>query len=254
MAKKRQAKGIDMIGKIPALKMTQYYRDGEIVTRKSYSKSRSGNSRNQFIQQQRQRHSVALWKEMPFLEPRFIQLKMKYPRFISLANKLTVVYLPKSRVEVEGSLLIPGIPVSDGPLPTIGQQLGELPLLSPSDSSPRAGEQQGTPALITDFKTANLRPYEVYALFTAEQQVGRRDVPKVAFSVREVRQEEFVTVDGCVALVGEEFANEMRGWALVRLGTKGCSSQGIVTRCSYYEHYTTEEALQKAAKSYGGLK
>ena len=239
MAKKQQAKGVDIIGKIPALKITQYYRDGEIVTRKSYSKKRSGNTLKQFNQQQRQRHSIALWKERPLLEARFIQLKMKDPRFISLANKLTVVYMPKSRVEVEGSLLIPGIPVSDGPLPTIGQQLGEV---------------NGTPALITDFKAANLRPYEVYVLYTAEQQVGRRDVPLVAFSVREVRQEEFVTVDGCVALVGEEFANEMRGWALVRLGTKGCSSQGIVTRCTYYERYTTEEALQEAAKSYGGLK
>lgn len=147
--------------------------------------------------------------------------------------------MPKNKVEVEGSLLIPGIPVSEGPLPTIGEQLGEV---------------NGAPALITDFKTANLRPYEVYVLYTAEQQFGRRDVPRVAFSVREVRQEEIVSVDGCVALVGDEFANEMKGWALVRLGTKGCSPQGIVTRCTYYERFTTEEALQAAAKSYGGLK
>ena len=31
------------------------------------------------------------------------------------------------------------------------------------------------------------------------------------------------------------------------------SLQGIVTRCTYYERYTTDEALQKAAESYGGL-
>ena len=239
MAKKRQAKGIEFLGNIPSLKITQYDRDGEIVTRKSYSRSRSGNSRKQFIQQQRQRHSIALWKELPLLEPKFTQLKIKYQRFISLVNKLTVVYMPKNKVEVEGSLLIPGIPVSDGSLPPIGQQLGEV---------------NGTPALITDFKTTDLRPYEVYVLFTAEQLFGRRDVPRVAFSVREVGREEFVSVDGSVALAGEEFSNEMRGWALVRLGTKGCSSQGIVTRCTYYERYTTEEALQEAAKSYGGLK
>lgn len=239
MAKKQQAKGVDIIGKIPALKITQYYRDGEIVTRKSYSKSRSGNTRKQFIQQQRQRHSVALWKEMPLLGPKYTSLKIKYHQFLSLANKLTAVYMPKNKVEVEGSLLIPGIPVSDGSLPPIGQQLGEV---------------DGTPALITDFKTADLRSYEVYVLFTAEQQFGRREVPRVAFSVREVGREEFVSIDGCVALVGEEFANEMRGWALVRLGTHSCSSQGIVSRCTYYERYTTEEALREAAKSYGGLK
>ena len=31
------------------------------------------------------------------------------------------------------------------------------------------------------------------------------------------------------------------------------SRQRVVTRCTYYERYTTEEALQAAAKSYGGL-
>ena len=31
------------------------------------------------------------------------------------------------------------------------------------------------------------------------------------------------------------------------------SRQRVVTNCTYYERYTTEEALQAAAKSYGGL-
>ena len=51
-----------------------------------------------------------------------------------------------------------------------------------------------------------------------------------------------------------DFADKMKGWALVRLRGKNCSSQGIVTRCKVYEQYTTEEALEEAAKSYGGLK
>ena len=32
-----------------------------------------------------------------------------------------------------------------------------------------------------------------------------------------------------------------------------CSPQGIVTHCTFYEQYTTEEALENAADSYGGL-
>ena len=32
------------------------------------------------------------------------------------------------------------------------------------------------------------------------------------------------------------------------------AERGIVTQCTYYERYTTEEALQATAKSYGGLK
>ena len=61
-------------------------------------------------------------------------------------------------------------------------------------------------------------------------------------------------VDGCLALLDNDFANEKKGWALVRVMGKNCSSQSIVTRCKYYEQFTTEEALEEAAKSYGGLK
>jgi len=32
-----------------------------------------------------------------------------------------------------------------------------------------------------------------------------------------------------------------------------CSSQGIVTRCTLYQQYTTDEALETAIKSYGKL-
>ena len=54
-------------------------------------------------------------------------------------------------------------------------------------------------------------------------------------------------------------ASTMRGWALVRVRPSSapeaerCSTQSLVTRCRLYEQYTTEEALQKAAESYGGL-
>ena len=50
-----------------------------------------------------------------------------------------------------------------------------------------------------------------------------------------------------------EHANTMLGFGLVHL-TDGCAApQCIVTRCTLYEQYTTEEALQTAAKSYKGL-
>jgi hypothetical protein len=60
-------------------------------------------------------------------------------------------------------------------------------------------------------------------------------------------------VDGNLALVGEEYANDMKGWALVRIVGEKCSPQTIVTNCTLYQQYTTEEALQEAAESYGGL-
>ena len=45
----------------------------------------------------------------------------------------------------------------------------------------------------------------------------------------------------------------MKGWALVMVNGDRCSPQTIATRCTMYQQYTTEEALQNAAKSYKGL-
>lgn len=231
--------GVEIIGRIPSLAVTKYIRNGSVVTRKSYSDGRRSNTLKQFSQRQRMRHSIALWKELVLWAPLFTEGKTAYHRFLSLANKLPVVFLPKNKSRVEGTLLMPDIPVSEGRLLSIQQQLGEL---------------NGVPALITDRKAADVWPHEVFLLYTAEQQFKREDCPRVSFRMREVRRSEFVEVDGFLALVAEEFADEMKGWALVRVIGKNCSTQGIVTRCRYYERFTTEEALNAAAKSYGGLK
>ena len=45
----------------------------------------------------------------------------------------------------------------------------------------------------------------------------------------------------------------MKGWALVVVKGERCSSQALVTRCTLYEKYMTDEALEAAADSYGGL-
>jgi len=236
---KQPSIGVEIIGKIPSLGVTKYVRNGTVVTRVSTSEGRRSNSRGQFIQRQRMRHSIALWKELSRWSPMFTEGKTAYHRFLSLANQLPVVYMPKNKDSVEGSLLMPGIPVSEGSL---------------SPMQLRFGEVDGTPALITNRKADEIRPFEVFLLYTAEQQFRREDCPQVSFMMREVKRNEFVVVDGCLALLDEDFANEMKGWALVRVMGKNCSIQSIVTRCKYYERYTTEEALEAAAKSYGGLK
>ena len=41
--------------------------------------------------------------------------------------------------------------------------------------------------------------------------------------------------------------------ALVLVNGERCSPQTIVTRCTLYQQFTTDEALQEAAKSYKGL-
>ena len=111
----------------------------------------------------------------------------------------------------------------------------------------------GAAALLTDLTNEDLTNHSKFWLYTAVQNLENDFMPRVRFSVREVKWNEMTLVDGHMALVGDEFADEKKGWALVRVNGDRCSQQGIVTRCSLYQRCTTEEALQEAAKSYGGL-
>ncbi len=237
MKKQNTGKGMMMTGTFRQAGMTFYLRQGQVVGRVARSNEKRSNTLGQFVQRQRMRHTVALWQMLKPCEPMFTENKSAYWGFTSQANRLEAVYVPKNGPASDASLLMPGIPVSGGTLPETKQWLGEV---------------DGTAALLTDIKADNLHRHEVLRLYTAEQSIDTSN-PRVRFTVRDVARNELTKVDGCLALVGEEFSNEMKGWALVRIDGERCSSQAIVTRCSYYKQFTTEEALAAAAKSYGGL-
>ena len=236
MGKKKNPKGLLFTGRMPKSGVTVYYRNGVLVTRSATSKEKRSNTNQQFVQRQRMRHSIALWKALKPCQPMFTNGATNYNGFITLANRLPVVFVPKFWEDC-AALLMPDIPVSEGTLLPIKQQLGIV---------------DGTPALITNLKASEWEEPERWLLYTVEQFEGKT-TPMVSFKVREVPIDEFTEVDGCLALVDNDFSNEMKGWALVRVNGDRCSSQRIVTRCTYYEQFTTEEALQKAAESYGGL-
>jgi hypothetical protein len=142
--------------------------------------------------------------------------------------------------------------ISDGPLPPINYQLGEA---------------DGQPALLTDLTPKDVREDE-YLLYVLKQRVLPQqlaeEMAQLSIHVENITPDQFVTVpstlltpykskDGCLALVGDHFADPMLGFGLVRIKDGHASHQRVVTNCIYYERYTTEEALQAAAKSYGGL-
>ena len=233
--KNTTSKGLMLIGSMRTSGVTVYMKQGKLITRSSNSIEKRSNTLPQFIQRQKMRHSVQLWKMLKFCEPMFTQRPTPYNNFMSLANRMPVVYVERILMD-QASFLMPGIPVSDGTLLTVQQYLGEV---------------DGTPALITDLQYGEYFSNEKLWLYTAEQNMD--GVPRVRFSKRDVSRNEMTVVDGHLALVGEEFADEMKGWALVRVADNRCSPQTIVTRCTLYQQYTTEEALQAAAKSYKGL-
>ena len=236
MKMKKTGMGLLIPKKLRVGGMTFYQRGGQVIGRVSESNERRSNTLPQFIQRQKMRHTTALWKMLRFCELRFTERTNAYQDFASIANSLPVVYVEKTRM-TDASFLMPGIPVSNGKLSTVEQHLGEV---------------DGTPALITNLMAGDMKHGERLWLYTAEQHL-EGDLPQVRFSRSDLIWQRGTAVDGPLILKGEEYADPMKGWAIVRVVGNQCSPQTIVTRCTLYQQYMTEEALQRAAKSYGGL-
>jgi hypothetical protein len=157
---------------------------------------------------------------------------------VSLANRLPAVFVTKDEAMNHPSFLMPGIPVSDGTLPELKLRLGEV---------------GGKAALITNIERYETPHTETLKLFVAEQTC-EYNIPKVIFRMRNVMKEELVETGNGLALVGDEFADDNKGWALVQVKSGNCSPQSIVTRCTLYRRYTTEAVMNEAAKTYGRVK
>lgn len=237
--KKKTATGLILKGSLRKSGVTIYERNGQLITRTATSDEKRSNTLGQFKQRQKMRHTIALWKMLKFgcKDLMFTQRLTDYQNFSSLANRLPVVFVERVRMG-DASFLMPGIPVSDGTLPPIQQELGEV---------------DGIPALLTDLMDDEHNYHEKLLLYTATQTLENKFMPRVRFSVRRVTRHDMTLVDGHFIMKGEDFGDDMKGWSLVRVIDERCSAQAIVTHCTLYQQYTTEEALKTAAKSYGGL-
>ena len=256
-------KGVYLNGSLKVDGVTFYTRKGKTIMRSAFSEQPNRRTRKQFVARQRMTHTTSLWKRLRETgEPLFVGGTSSYGRFCTLMRKLPVVFLQKRDYPRGGSLLLPGMPVSDGPLPDIEYGLGEV---------------EGTPALLTSLRLApggsltgrgaDLSRGEqlwLYRLRQTVQQVGEAHTPVVRVRLEVLdtsasgMESPFESialreVDGQMALTGEVFGDETMGWALVRVNEGQASSQKVVTRCTLYGQYLTEEALQRAARSYGGL-
>ncbi len=233
---------IDLIGKIDEL--TVYKRNGKTYTQKSHIHQPRRLSRSQLAQREQLAHNNALWRVFKKAkELHFEGGTGPYYRFMSVNKLSPTVYLTKLQISEGFTLLLPDTVISDGPLPPIGYRLDEM---------------EGQPALLTDLPVKEARKGRLllYTLrqYESKHQIEGVNIPKLELEVEEVDPEETVTTaDGCIALTGERFADPMKGFALVRMVDGHASQQRIVTRCTYYQRFTTEEALQAAAKSYKGL-
>jgi hypothetical protein len=235
---KTKPTGLLVNGSLKKSGVTFYLRGGQMVARTAHSEQPKRRTRGQFVARQQLAHGCRLWRVLKWAgEPLFEKTPTAYARFRTLMRRTPVVFTPVSGRTAKAVLLLPGMPVSDGVLPVVEQQLAEV---------------EGATALVTSLTTADVHRDDTLRLYTLRQVVeGSR--PMVRVSTADLGVDDFRVVDGRLALVGDDFADEMCGWALVHIRDSRCSSQRVVTRCTYYQQFTTEEAFEVAAESYGGL-
>lgn len=230
-------KGLSITGRLKESGITVYFRNGKAVARTATSYQPKRRTRKQFIARQQMLHSTRLWTFLKYAgTPMFPAQPTAYARFLSLMHRTEVVFLPQYGRLDGATMLLPDIPLSEGSLPTVKQHLGEV---------------DGNAALVTNLTRDSLRRGDKLILYTLTQNTN--GTPRVWFKRRDVSPGELTEATEGLALISEEFADDMKGWALVHVRNERCSTQTAITHCTYYKQFTTEEALLTAAASYGGL-
>ncbi len=233
--------------------LTTFVRHGKKYARKATSHQPRRLTRKQLALREQLGHNNALWRALSKTKHVFFEgADTPYNRFMSVNRESPVPYLLKRQYHGSNALLLPNMVLSDGPLPPISYQLDEV---------------NGQPALFTDLTKQSARE-GILLLYVLQQVVHpwyeNEDLFRLDITVETVTPDQFTPVpstmltpykdvNGTLALVGERFADPMMGFGLVRVQDGHASTQHVVTRCTYYERYTTEEAILAAAKSYGGF-
>ena len=244
--------------------LTAYVRNGKKYWRVAHNRKTRRLSRKQLAVRERQSHNNALWRALKATEQVYMEggENTTYSHFMSINMESPIPYFTKQQYHSGLALLLPNMIISDGPLQPVSYQLGEIDSPNISPNTPVT-----LPALLTDLTHQEVKKGE-YLLYVLQQTVitpqGWSDMPYLRITVETITPNDFTLVPstllspykntkGTLALVGPRFADPMLGFAIVRLKDDHASRQHIVTRCTYYERYTTEEAIQAAAKSYGGF-
>ena len=243
---------------------TIYKRGGKTFIRPTHIHQPRRLSRKQLALREQIAHNNVLWRRLKATHHTYFEGGVDaYRRFMSVNTLSPTVYLTKLQLASNMSLLLPNMAVSSGPLNPISYQLDEV---------------DGQLALITNLTPKDIRRDE-YLLYVLQQEVihwqNGEEHAQVHISIVPVTSDQDIEIphigtvrlvnvpstlltpyhstSGTLALVGDLFADPMLGFALVRIQDGHVSPQYVVTRCTYYERYTTEEALQTAADSYKGL-
>ncbi len=244
----------DIVGLVGHMgKFTVYSRNGKKILRVANSRQPRRLSRKQLAMRVRFGHNTALWRVLSSTNMVFFEGDNgPDKRFMSVNKESPVPYMTKQQFRSGATLLLPRMVISYGTMPPIRYEMGDV---------------DGKPALLTDLTPHNAYNGE-YFLYILRQKVYNThnllETPKVTISVNKVNPERFVKVpstllttykskSGSLAIIDDIFCDPMIGIGLVHVKDGHASTQEVITNCIYYERFTTEEAIQASAKSYGGL-
>ena len=232
---------------------TIYMRGNKTFIRPSHIRQPRRLSRKQLVLREQIAHNNILWRSLKATGHTYFEGGVDaYRRFMSVNTLSPVAYLTKQQVRNNFSLLLPRMAVSSGPLTPVSYQIDYV---------------DGQPALLTDLTYKDIMNGQ-YLLYVLQQKVmpwqfgedhAQIDISVVPITpgqdiqIRGLGTVRLTNVHSTILFVGDIFADSMFGFAIVRKEGDHVSSQYVITSCTYYQRYTTEEALQTAANSYGGL-
>ena len=269
------------IGRIPGAGVTFFRRGGKTYARVSTRTAPNRQSVKQFINRERMRHSIALWhcfysSDKPLMETS--GSLTAYNAFLRANSALPTVYFTKQQARQGAALLMPGMVVSEGRLPAVEYgfavlESGERVVLTNLLTGIDEGETQELPIgcnddlrqlLCSSSRNPQLMSGDRVRFYRFEQRL-EDDCPTVTITCcemaldndprqnPELRDWRFYSHEGRLAIGGAD--DENMGWAVVLYSDKEhrASTQQVLTTCRLYEQYSTDEALQHAADSYGNV-
>ena len=268
-------------GRIAGHGITLYRRRGKVYARISTREVSDRQSMNQFKTREKMRHSIAMWK--CFLTPYKPLMAtsdgtIAYNAFLRANSALPTVYFTKQQARQGAALLMPGMVVSEGRLPTVeydfavlagGERVVLTNLLTGIDEGETRELSIGCnddlrQLLCTNHRNPQLMPGDSVRFYRFEQML-HNDCPMVKMTCCEMKLDSdprhipalsgwrFYSHGGRLAIGGAD--NESTGWAVVLFGEKeqSASTQQVLTTCQLYRLYTTDKALADAAESYGNV-
>ena len=269
------------IGRIPGAGVTFFRRGGKTYARVNTRTAPNKQSVKQFINREKMRHSISLWhcfysSDKPLMETS--GSLTAYNAFLRANSALPTVYFTKQLAVRGAALLMPGMVVSEGQLPKVEYDFaqlagGERVVLTNMLTGIDEGETQELPIGCNDdlrqllCRTScnpQLMPGDRVRFYRFEQRL-ENDCPTLTIiccemvldndprHIQELRDWRFYSHKGRLAIGSAD--DENLGWAVVLYSDKEqrASTQQVLTTCRLYEQYSTDEALQRAAESYGNV-